>query len=150
MPYATQQDMQDRYGLPKLVQLTDINEPMTGAVVGAVLDSKLADASAEIDGYLAGRMSVPLADPPAVVKVYCCRIAYYLLLGAAADELARMDYKGAIDYFRRVATGDITMTPPDAAPAQAGLGSVSFDPGTKVMGRDAEFGGDTSSWSRCL
>lgn len=136
MPYATQQDMLARYGMPRLVQLTDINVPMTGELVAAVLDARLADASAEIDGYLVGRMSVPLASPPEVIKLLCCRLAYYLLLGAGATDVDQADVKAARDYLKSVAKGEILLTAPDAVPAVAGAGAVLFEGGAKDWGRE--------------
>lgn len=137
MAYATQQDMIDRFGEPRLVQLTDVGEPQTGAVVASVLQAALDDASAEIDGYLAGRYPVPMASPPAALKGYCCTLAHYRLMGAAADENTRFDVRAVRSYLEAVAKGTITLTPPDAAPAVAGVGPVLFDAGSKVMGREA-------------
>lgn len=137
MPYATQQDMLARYGMPRLVQLTDINEPMTGELVSAVLSARLVDASAEIDGYLVGRMALPLASPPEVLKLLCCRLAYYLLLGAGAGEVDQADVKAARDYLKSVAKGEIPLTPPDQAPALAGAGAVIFSGGSKDWGRES-------------
>ncbi len=137
MPYATQTDMLARYGMRKLVALTDINQPMVGEIVTTVLDARLADASAEIDGYLAGRMPVPVTNPPEVLKLLCCRLAYYALLGDAASEVDQADVKAARDYLKSVAKGEISLTTPDQAPAQAGAGSVLFSAGSKDWGREA-------------
>lgn len=136
--YATAQDMLDRFGTPRMVQLTDVNVPMTGTVNTTVLSSALADASAEIDGYLAGRMALPLASPPPVLKVHCCTIAHFHLLGSAADEPATKAYDAAIKYFTAVAKGDIALTAPADTPALAGVGPVLFNPGDKVMGRESD------------
>lgn len=137
MPYATQQDMLARYGMRKLVALTDINQPMVGEIVTSVLDARLADASAEIDGYLAGRMPVPMANPPEVLKLLCCRLAYYALLGDTAGDVDQADVKAARDYLKAVAKGEISLTTPDQAPAPAGAGSVLFSAGAKDWGREA-------------
>lgn len=137
MPYATQQDMLTRYGLPRLVQLTDINQPQVGELVPAVLGSRLDDATAEIDGYLAGRMAVPLATPPAVVKLLCCRLAYYLLLGATASDVDQADVKAARAYLASVAKGEIALTAPDQVVAIAGEGTVQFATGAKDWGRES-------------
>lgn len=53
MSYATQQNLVDRFGQVELVQLTDLEN--TGALNTTRLAAALADASATIDGYLAGR-----------------------------------------------------------------------------------------------
>ena len=134
--YATQQDLIDRFGTPKLIQLTDINLPMTGALNAVVLDRALGDATAEIDGYLVGRMALPLASPPAVLKLHCCTIAIFRLLGSSVDENTRKDYEAVCAYLARVADGRILLTAPSDVPAMAGVGSVWFEGGQKVMGRD--------------
>ena len=61
MPYATVTDLQDRLGVPRLVQLTDLADPSVGLVDPAVAQKALDDAEAEIDGYLGGRYALPLA-----------------------------------------------------------------------------------------
>ena len=137
MPYATQQDMLTRYGLPRLVQLTDINSPQVGELVPTVLASRLDDASAEIDGYLAGRMATPLVTVPAVIKLLCCRLAYYLLLGASASEIDQADVKAARAYLASVAKGEIALTAPDQVQAVSGEGAVQFSSGAKDWGREA-------------
>src|SRR5260370_16944956 len=66
MVYAQPSDMIARYPNRDLVQLT--NEDPTQTVVNQiVLQQALADASAEIDGYLESRFTLPLSDPPAVL-----------------------------------------------------------------------------------
>lgn len=134
--YATAQDMIDRYGQPRMVQLTDVGAPMTGLVNNTVLLARLGDASAEIDGYLAGRMALPLAEPPAILKLMCCRIAYALLLGQRITEPEAKDLEAARAYLRDVARGTTNLLPPAAAPEVAGVGTVLFEPGTKTSWRD--------------
>ena len=78
MVYAQPSDMIARYPNRDLVQLT--NEDPTQTVVDqTVLQQALADASAEIDGYLESRFSLPLTDPPAVLARLTCDIAMYRL-----------------------------------------------------------------------
>jgi phage gp36-like protein len=142
MPYATQSDMVNAFGTTELVQLTDLEQPHTGAIVPAVLERALDDASAEIDGYLAGRYTVPLATPPRLMRVHCCDIARYRLMTASPDERVKQAYDAAISFLKLVAKGDITLYAPEAAPSPAGVGPVLFNAGSKVMGRDAYLGGD--------
>jgi phage gp36-like protein len=137
MPYATQSDLIARYGTPLLVQLTDINEPMTGTINATVVDAKLADAGAVIDGHLVGRYTLPLEPVPGILRFHACSIALALLLGSQVTEAAAADYKIALEYLKGVARGDIALLPPQAAVPPAGAGPVLFSPGSKVMGRDA-------------
>lgn len=138
MPYATIQDLQDRLGVPRLVQLTDLGDAPTGLVGTVTAQKALDDASAEIDGYLVGRLALPLASAPAVLTVHCVTIAHYRLLGSAAGDVEREAYKAAVRYLERVANGDIALLPPNAAQAAAATGApVMFSAGSKVFGRDA-------------
>lgn len=137
MTYALQQDMIDRYGSARLGQLSDIEAPAVGGIRTTMLAAKLADADAEIDGYLIGRYTLPLAAFPAILKVHACSIAWYRLLGSSADEQARRDYDDAIAYLTQVAKGAVMLIAPAAAPAPVGLGAVMFDAGSKIFGRDS-------------
>lgn len=137
MPYATLSDLQDRLGEPRLTQLTDRSDPPLGLIDERVAQKALDDADAEIDGYLAGRYTLPLLPVPAVLRVHALTIAHYRLLGAAVDEAMREDYKAVRQYLERVADGRVALLPPSAVPAVAGVGSVAFAPGSKVMGREA-------------
>jgi phage gp36-like protein len=136
MPYATQQDMIDRFGSSRLQQLTDIEEPLVGSIRTSVLAAKLADADAEIDGYLVGRYELPMAAWPAILKVHACSICWYRLLGSAADEPARRDYEDALAYLGKVARGDVVVVAASAAVPVSGIGTVLFDTGAKVFGRE--------------
>ena len=136
MPYATVQDLQDRLGVARLVQLTDLADPPIGLVDAAVAQRALDDAEAEIDGYLVGRYALPLANAPASLKVHCLTIAHYRLLGDAVGEHVREDYRAALRFLERVAAGQANLLPPATPAAPAGAGAVIFSPGAKVMGRE--------------
>lgn len=136
MSYATPADLQDRLGEARLTQLTDIGDPPVGLPDLAVAQKALDDASAEIDGYLAGRYSLPLATWPAILRVFALDIAHHRLLGSAADDTAREAYKAATNYLTKVAEGKVNIMPPSDAPPPLGAGSVLFEPGSKVMGRE--------------
>lgn len=59
MAYATRQDIIDRYGEDELIVAADHDED--GVADATVVEQGLADASDEIDAYLAGRYTLPLA-----------------------------------------------------------------------------------------
>jgi phage gp36-like protein len=138
MPYATVTDLQDRLGAARLVQLTDLADPPLGLVDAAVAQQALDDAEAEIDGYLVGRYALPLAAPPAYLRVLACTIAHYRLLGSALDEATKDDYKAARQYLQTVAEGRVLLLPPEQATPPAGAGTVMFEAGAKVMGRETD------------
>ncbi len=111
MIYAAVADMEARYPNRDLVQLT--NDDTTQITVdAAVIAQALADASAEIDGYLAARFALPLADPPAVLNRVACDIAMYRLqaLRPLHDIIeARDRYLDAIKMLEKVADGKLTL-----------------------------------------
>jgi len=132
MSYSTSADMAARYPNRDLVQLT--NEDPTQVIVNtAPIEQALADASAEIDGYLESRFTLPLTDPPAVLNRVACDIAMYRLqslrpIHDMGD--ARKRYDDAVVLLMRVARGEVTLglaadnleTPqaPEAVVTQAG------------------------------
>ena len=135
--YATQQDLIDRYGTPRLVQLTDIGLPQTGEINATVVAGRLADASAEVDGYFGARVAVPMAAPVApMVRLVTTRIAYALLLGAAASDTDRADLADARKYLMAIARGEIPLPSAavDANSATPAGDTVAFEPGRKDWG----------------
>jgi len=135
MPYATAQDMTERFGVPEMIQLTDIAVPRLGAVNTVTLDRALGDASAEIDGYLVGRVALPLTAAPALLKVYCCDMARYRLMSVRADDRAKAAYDAAIAWLKRIADGTISLLAPAEAPAAVGLGPVIVTGGDRDFAR---------------
>ncbi len=111
MSYAAPQDLLNRYPNRDLVQLTN-EDSAAQSVDTTVLQQALDDASAEIDGYLGARFTLPLTDPPAVLNRLAADIAMYRLqalrpLHDLAD--ARRRYDDAIEMLRRVAAGELTL-----------------------------------------
>ncbi len=132
MVYAQPSDMSARYPNRDLVQLTN-EDPTQTTVNQAALTQALADASAEIDGYLESRFALPLTDPPAVLARLACDIAMYRLqtlrpLHDLAE--ARKRYEDAVALLMRVADGTLTLglAPDNQEPGEA-AGSVVTDAG---------------------
>jgi phage gp36-like protein len=127
--YATEADLVDRYGEDELVQLTD--RLGTGAIDADVLARALADAAAEVDSYLRGRVSLPLASPPAELVWVQADIARYRLHGVRATEEARKRYEDARSWLRDVAAGRVLLdddaTPPTRIPSVAAPSAVFTD-----------------------
>ena len=111
MSYATPQDIMNRYPNRDLVQLTN-EDPTITTINTAALQQALDDASAEIDGYLGGRFTLPLTDAPEVLNRLVCDVAIYRLqslrpIHDLAD--ARRRYHDAIAMLTRVASGEMTL-----------------------------------------
>jgi phage gp36-like protein len=109
MPYATQSDLVGRFGNRELVQLTNIETPSATSLNGAVADRALADASAEIDTYLAGRFALPLAVVPSVLVRLCCDIARYRLAENRSTEEMRRRYEDATRVLEQVRDGKLQL-----------------------------------------
>lgn len=160
MPYATATDLIDRFGAEELAQRADRGVPrlasaelLTAAAAGgdlsawtadeqaaaaaaiAVLERVLADASDTADGYLAGRVAVPLASPPAAVKRMVCDLARYFLYDDQATETIQKRHDAAIAYFRDVAAGRVSLGADLGAAAQPSGGTVEIVSGGAVFGR---------------
>ncbi|MCU0963538.1 MAG: DUF1320 domain-containing protein [Burkholderiaceae bacterium] len=121
MTYATQLDLEDRFGTTELAQLTD---PDAGAVIDTdTVARALADADAEIDARLAVRYALPLASVPAVLVRLAADLARYFLWDARASEQVRNRYKDAVALLDKIASGAVEL--PAAAPLPAAAGAVA-------------------------
>jgi len=107
--YAAKQDMIDRFGETELVQISNKDAAGATSIDDPALEKALADASAEIDGYLAGRYTLPLANPPPVLKRNACDIARYHLYDDRVTEQVQKRYDSTIAYLRSVGKGDISL-----------------------------------------
>ena len=121
MPYATKQDLIDRYGATELAQLTDrTNRPPTtidDVIVGRAHD----DASSEIDGYIRKVVRLPLTVVPRILVKRASDIARYYLHGKAAgkDDQVTRAYAEATRWLRDVSMGLTMLDEDGAAPAPA-------------------------------
>ena len=132
--YATQQDMIDRYGSDELIQLTDRSNG--GAIDATVLDAVLTDASAEMDGYLGARYSLPLTTtPPALVPI-CCQIARYFLYDDAAPDMVKARYQDSVTFLQNLSKGIVQLgiDSSDVEPASSDGAQISS--GGRVFSRD--------------
>lgn len=107
MPYATQADLETRFGSKELAKLTDRT---AGSVIDtAVIDRALLDAEAEIDGYLAVRYQLPLASVPVALAQLACDIARYNLWGDRASEGIKQRYDDAARRLKAIAGGSFKL-----------------------------------------
>ena len=135
MPYATLQDLVDRFGYEQLAQLSDRD---AGAVIDeTVVGRALADADAEIDGYLTALYALPLASVPALLVRMACDIARYRLFGDRVTEQVRQLYTDAVRDLKAIASGTIKID--GAAPLAPSAASATI----KVSAPSPMFGSDT-------
>lgn len=102
MSYTTRQELEQRYGADEMAQ-------RESALSAGAIERAVADADALVDGYLASRYSLPLSATPPNLHQVACAIARYNLLGEAATERARDDYKDAIAWLRDVGAGRVLL-----------------------------------------
>lgn len=103
-----------------------------GAADRTRIDSALAAASAEMDGWLARRYPVPVADPAAAatLRVHALYVATFHLArtGNVVTEEIRDRYQASIAYLKSVSKGEADL-PVTASPAvdPDGRGTASGD-----------------------
>lgn len=132
--YCTRADLITRFGEAELIQLTDSSN--SGEIDDDVVNQAITDAGAEIDGYIAGRVDLPLADEdvPALLNLYACDITRYRLFKDGAYEQVTERYNIALKFLRDVASGKVQLLP-TAADDEAENGAEF------VIGRESIFGG---------
>ncbi|MGB0732118.1 MAG: gp436 family protein [Pontibacterium sp.] len=106
--YATTTDMISRFGLQELIDLTD-RDGTSGALVEPVLTQALADASAEIDGYIGGRYKLPLVSVPAVLTRICCDIARFHMYDERAPDAISERYNNATKFLASLGKGELSL-----------------------------------------
>ncbi|WP_440411141.1 gp436 family protein [Neorhizobium petrolearium] len=139
MPYATQQDLIDRFGNAELVQLTDkVNRPASTIDVVPV-DRALSDATALIDSYIGKLYRLPLSAVPPILVKYACDIARYYLHGKAAekDDAVSRGFNEATTWLINVSKGLVALEAEGVTPPQAGGGSVQAVAPNRVFTRDS-------------
>lgn len=88
------------------------------------------DATTMIDGYLAGRYTLPLVSVPNMVQGWAADIARYRLWDEHAPEEVRRRFEDALSQLKLLAQGLIALPPgSDGTPAASGLkfGGYSAD-----------------------
>lgn len=133
--YATRDDMISRFGEEEIRLLTD-RDGSAGAIVDAVLDQALADASAEIDGYIGGRYSLPLATVPDVLVRLCCDMARYLLHDERAPEQLQKRYEACLKFLIRLGTGELSLGVLDASDTGPSQNTAEIQSAGSVFARD--------------
>ncbi|MER2537601.1 MAG: DUF1320 domain-containing protein [Azonexus sp.] len=125
MTYATQADLELRFGTRELAKLTD---RVAGAVIDAtVVTQALSDADAEVNGYLVQRYALPLSPVPSELVKVAGDIARYFLWGEKRSEAVKDGYEDALRRLREISSGRfklVSSSPLPAAPANNGA-SVS-------------------------
>ena len=108
MNYCSQDDLIKRYGQDELIELTD--EAAIGTIDASKVTQAISDACATIDGYLAGRYQLPLANVPTVLNRLAAEIARYFLWDDGASESVLKRYEDAITFLVSVSKGIVALS----------------------------------------
>lgn len=128
--------MIDRYGEEELIQLTD--RTGAGVIDATVLDGAIGDAAAEIDGYLAVRYELPLAETPPALTRIACEISRYHLYDDAVSSSVQDRYDNAVKFLRAVSRGDVSLVRQTGATAET-AGVAEFETGRTVFDNGGGF-----------
>lgn len=137
--YCSAQDLLDRFGERELIDLTDRSG--SGAINEIVVDLAIADASAQIDAYLAGRYSLPIAHVPAVLVRVAADLVRYQLYGDQCPEPIRQRQQDALKFLDAIASGKVQLglsTTGDAVPTGGDV--AEFSSGGVLWARDSSKG----------
>ncbi len=138
MNYCNVDDLlASRLSNEELIQLTD--DAGTGSYNQDFVQAAIVSAQELIDGYLRGRLALPLNPVPGVIKNIAVVLAAYNLfrrrLSLTPPEQLRRDYDDAISTLERVQKGIIAISPEDASRGPAGYK-------VNKTRRDRQFGKD--------
>lgn len=138
MAYCTVDDLlRLRMSNEQLIQLTD--DANTGSYNQDMVTAAIAAAQEEIDGYLRGRLALPLNPvPPLITSVASALAAYDLFrrrFNTECPDSVRADYKDAIAKLEKIQTGMITISAAATASGQ-GLPKVNKTRRDRIFSKD--------------
>jgi len=125
MAYAVKQDIIDRYG--EDILLTSFDPDNTGSADDDLITKALADASSEVDSYLAALYDVPLATTPDIIVQRTVDIGVYLgsFRADVMTDGKRQRYEDAVAWLKLVAKGTIQLGLEAEPATKAGGAAVS-------------------------
>lgn len=138
MPYATLQDITDRYGEDLQHNLVNQSASDDSAALTGIVERALGDASEEVNLYLRGRVVVPLTVVPEVIRRVVVDLALAMLPteGAGDNDLVQDRAKAARKLLSTIASGALDLGLPAPAGA-AGGGGVQFSGPGQIFTADA-------------
>lgn len=109
MAYCTIDQLKDRYSERFLLELSDraLGAPDVPSVDEDLFERAIADAGAEIDGYLLGRYRLPIVQVPPMLVDLALRMAIYKAHAAVVPDKIREDYKDAIKTLQLVMRNEL-------------------------------------------
>ena len=145
MSYSTKEEVREMLkddALNAIIGDTFIEDPAEGVeLVAPISEGAIADADAEIDGYLAKRYAVPLSPAPKVINKFSKDIAVYNLfsrigIDESTDQKTYLNrYNAAIKFFELVADGKVSIGTEADDPASAAATGFSAKSNTRLFTR---------------
>lgn len=111
--YITADDFELRAGSQETIELTNLDNPAATSINQSRLAIAIADASGEINGYLASRYDTPLSQVPSFIKLYCFDIARYRLSENNSPETYKEKYDAAIARLQEIEKGKMLLVDDD-------------------------------------
>lgn len=112
------------------------------AKIGPIIEAAIADADAEIDGYLAKRYTVPISPTPGVLKKFSKDIAVYNLysrvgIDEGSEEKNYLNrYNAAVKFLTLVAEGKVSIGAQVDDPAAAASTGFAAKSNPRLFSRD--------------
>ena len=145
MSYSTKEEVREMLkddALNAIIGDTFIEDPVEREELFApIIEGAIADADAEIDGYLAKRYAVPLSPAPKVINKFSKDIAVYNLfsrigIDESTDQKTYLNrYNAAIKFFELVADGKVSIGTEADDPASAAATGFSAKSNTRLFTR---------------
>lgn len=139
MTYCTQQDLVDRFGTIKLIQLTDkVNKPASTIDIVTV-GKHIGDAESLVNSYLGKKYQLPLTvTVPDVLTKFAVDIAWFYLHGDAAgkDSPVRLAFNDAKAWLKSVSQGGVIIEGAGEIIAPAGGGQIKTSQPDRVFTRE--------------
>lgn len=126
MPYTSIEQLTDRFGETVLVSLTDRGDVATDIIDADVINRALADADAQIDGYLAARYKLPLVATPPLIADLAQVIAFWKLHRFDPAQKIKDDYSEAIRMLKDISRGILVLDVAGVQPESSGSSGVQI------------------------
>lgn len=106
--YCTIEDIKTALPEERIVELTDdSDEPIT--IISSIVNGIIAYSDSIIDGFLRGKLNLPLSPVPELIKIYSVDICCYRLYSRRPDvempEGIKINYENALKFLEKIQKG---------------------------------------------
>ena len=161
MPYSTVEDMIYLFGLPEMVQLSNLDNPGVQEVNGFRIETAIESADSIIDSYLSAQIALPIPDAVEgatdgweilrrILKSKSIDIARYTLESRGEPRPdVKVRYDMALQWLQMVSKGEIEIKSGGDSGTGDGSdeGAIAYSADPRVFTR-ATLRGYTENWGR--